>query len=433
MKKSTFIFVGLVLVALIVIAVLLPTSVRGQKNVALGLCNLSTCLNKVTQVAVIQTFTVTPKPMTKTPTSTLTLIPPTKTFTITPSFTPIIISPTLTGTPLPTGVVYYISPAGNDTNPGTLAQPWRTIYKAVNSLQSGQIGIVNAGTYNESINIVRSGITLEASGKVITKNVLISGDSNVFRGFTITDPISDWGIRVNGNNNLAENNEIYNTKQDGIWFFGSYNTFRNNYIHDILTPGLPITHVDCFQTWGWDWNVTNILFENNICINNSDSQYSNQIVQAAPDDPLLTYSDITLRGNLFVIYQPTWAGVDFWWSTGYGQFSNIIAENNTIVNMTRERRAEGINFINVNGATAINNLFIGFGDVQTGYITSTGTASNIHHNAIWNPDGIAPNKSYPNDLWMINPMVDTNYKPLPDSPLCTAGTNGTYIGAYPCK
>jgi hypothetical protein len=42
---------------------------------------------------------------------------------------------------------YYVSTAGSDANPGTLAQPWRTIQKAANSLSAGQTVKILPGTY----------------------------------------------------------------------------------------------------------------------------------------------------------------------------------------------------------------------------------------------------------------------------------------------
>ena len=107
--------------------------------------------------------------------------------------------------------------------------------------------------------------------------------NNVVRGFTITDATANNGIEVNGNFNLFENNEIYKTKQDGIWFFGHDNTFRGNYIHDILDPSIANQfptydeHADCFQTWDWSWDTYNVLFENNIC-DHTRAEGSNQIL-----------------------------------------------------------------------------------------------------------------------------------------------------------
>jgi hypothetical protein len=54
--------------------------------------------------------------------------------------------------PLPpsTGQTFYVSTTGNDSNPGTLAQPWRNVQKALNTLQPGQRALVREGTYEQN-------------------------------------------------------------------------------------------------------------------------------------------------------------------------------------------------------------------------------------------------------------------------------------------
>ena len=47
---------------------------------------------------------------------------------------------------------YYVATTGSDSNPGTLAQPFRTIVKGVSVLKPGETTFVRAGTYAESIN-----------------------------------------------------------------------------------------------------------------------------------------------------------------------------------------------------------------------------------------------------------------------------------------
>lgn len=51
----------------------------------------------------------------------------------------------------------FVSPAGKDTNPGTLTAPWKTIQKAANSAKAGDVVNVRAGTYKEKVQINVSG------------------------------------------------------------------------------------------------------------------------------------------------------------------------------------------------------------------------------------------------------------------------------------
>lgn len=59
--------------------------------------------------------------------------------------------------PSRSGVTYYVSTAGNDTNAGSLAAPWRTIQHAANSVHAGDTVQVEGGTYNEIVTMKTSG------------------------------------------------------------------------------------------------------------------------------------------------------------------------------------------------------------------------------------------------------------------------------------
>jgi len=49
--------------------------------------------------------------------------------------------------PLSTGRAFFVSPSGNDANPGTYTAPWKTLQKAFNTLQPGETAYLRAGTY----------------------------------------------------------------------------------------------------------------------------------------------------------------------------------------------------------------------------------------------------------------------------------------------
>src|SRR5262245_61931814 len=52
--------------------------------------------------------------------------------------------------PPPPGATFYVSPAGSDSNPGTEAQPFRTIQRAANAVGPGNTVIVEDGVYSGS-------------------------------------------------------------------------------------------------------------------------------------------------------------------------------------------------------------------------------------------------------------------------------------------
>lgn len=56
-----------------------------------------------------------------------------------------------------TAGVYYVSPSGDDGNPGTAALPWKTIGKANLMLQPGDTVVIGNGVYNDQISPIRSG------------------------------------------------------------------------------------------------------------------------------------------------------------------------------------------------------------------------------------------------------------------------------------
>ncbi len=133
-------------------------------------------------------------------TSTPTSVPPTATFTPTstlpgptPTFTPV----TPTNTPLPAtntpepGVCSrFVAANGNDGNDGlTTVTPWKTVQKAANSAQPGDVVCVRAGTYNEKITINVSG----TAGAYITFQSY-PGETAVLDGTGITVPADDNGM-----------------------------------------------------------------------------------------------------------------------------------------------------------------------------------------------------------------------------------------------
>ena len=52
--------------------------------------------------------------------------------------------------PPPPGATLYVSPTGSDSNPGTQAQPFRTIQKAADVVNPGSTMIVDDGVYTYS-------------------------------------------------------------------------------------------------------------------------------------------------------------------------------------------------------------------------------------------------------------------------------------------
>jgi len=109
------------------------------------------------------------------------------------------------------GNTYYVSPSGNDTHPGTLSQPWRTIGRAARSVAAGDIVYVRGGVYRESFELDAQGVTearveflsyadekplVEGPGMDSGTAVKLSGSHIRFAGFEVRN--SESGIEMTG-------------------------------------------------------------------------------------------------------------------------------------------------------------------------------------------------------------------------------------------
>ena len=85
---------------------------------------------------------------------------------------------------------YYVSPSGNDNNPGTMGSPLLTIQAGINKAYSGDIVMVLAGTYKEQVTFPRSGDV----GSVITLRGEVDGASTPLAVIDPSDtlPTGDW-------------------------------------------------------------------------------------------------------------------------------------------------------------------------------------------------------------------------------------------------
>jgi hypothetical protein len=92
------------------------------------------------------------------------------------------------------GPAYFVAPAGDDSGPGTLEKPWRTIQKAADSALAGGTVYIRAGTYREKVRIRVSG---SASAGFIT-----------FRSFG-DEAVAIDGTAVPGRNLILLENRDY--------------------------------------------------------------------------------------------------------------------------------------------------------------------------------------------------------------------------------
>ena len=132
---------------------------------------------------------------------------------------------------------FYVDPVnGNDSNSGTIDQPFKTISKGISALTSSGTIYLRGGTYLLS-NYVKPSKSGTASGYFNLwaypgeKPVLdFSGESLGTRGIYLT--VSYWNIK---------GLEIKNAGDNGVYIQGGFNTIENCSIHDNKDSGLQIS------------------------------------------------------------------------------------------------------------------------------------------------------------------------------------------------
>ena len=82
------------------------------------------------------------------------------------------------------GNVYYVSPTGNDANPGTASAPFRTFAKANSVLTAGSTLYIYAGVYNQQLKITKSGtsnawITVQPLGGTVVIDRLYTASAGL--------------------------------------------------------------------------------------------------------------------------------------------------------------------------------------------------------------------------------------------------------------
>ena len=140
---------------------------------------------------------------------------------------------------------YYVTTNGNDDDPGTEAQPWRTIQKAADTLVAGDTVYIKAGTYQERVVPQNSGsvgnyivyaahpghtVTIDGAGIALPQGwgglFDVSGKSYIkISGLRIMNAgpdLNSTGILVDESSHIIiEGNYTYNTVSSGIGVWSS--------------------------------------------------------------------------------------------------------------------------------------------------------------------------------------------------------------------
>jgi len=143
----------------------------------------------------------------------------------------------------PTGpTLYYVSPIGNDTNPGTESLPWKTLAKAASMATAGVTVFIKQGTYNERLVPVNSGT---AEGPITFTSY--PGDSVTIDGEGMRDPTLLSGlIYVDGLKYIKISGlRVLNSATAGIQVKNSSHVaIENNYIDNSYDMGIKVHACD---------------------------------------------------------------------------------------------------------------------------------------------------------------------------------------------
>jgi hypothetical protein len=148
------------------------------------------------------------------------------------------------------GRTYYVATNGNDSNPGTLDRPWRTIQHGADTVAAGETVQVRNGVYNEQVIISNSG---NAESGYISFSAY-PNETPIVDGTEITT--GNNGIVVDGSYIKISGFEIRNWQDTGIcsWNAG-YLEISNCKIHNVGggiglfsgTHDFTVTRVEMYQ------------------------------------------------------------------------------------------------------------------------------------------------------------------------------------------
>jgi hypothetical protein len=182
-----------------------------------------------------------------------------------------------------TGKTYYIATTGSDSNPGTIAAPWRNLDVAGGKVKPGDLIYVRGGTYNSAYAITASGTAgapitfMGYPGETATivapvdsarwDTLSVQGSYLVFDHLHFTDlhnPGSSMEIVAASHDVTLSNCEVYGSLGVGFMLVGSYNLIVRTSIHDngnthknegLYIEGAHNTVRNCLIYNNWDYGL----------------------------------------------------------------------------------------------------------------------------------------------------------------------------------
>ncbi|PYJ83033.1 MAG: hypothetical protein DME22_16740 [Verrucomicrobia bacterium] len=249
------------------------------------------------------------------------------------------------------GAELYVSTQGSDSNPGTSAQPFRTISHAYSLAAPGTTINVLPGMYSDytsgwGLHLAKSGtasspIVLRSQvkgGAIIdgqnaldrNKGIYLDGSYHIIDGFVITRA-PGTGIFIEGSYNQILNNEIHHNGSlaEGQGVYSDQgtrnNSYQANYVHDNGIPGSNLDHG--FYLCGVNETViNNVLVRNAACglqiagyITVSNMKVYNNVMAYNGTSGIILWqalNGVDIKNNM--IYQNGTFGINSWDAHGSG-------------------------------------------------------------------------------------------------------------------
>jgi hypothetical protein len=242
---------------------------------------------------------------------------------------------------------FYVSPSGDDSNPGTMSLPWRTLAKAAGTLTAGQAVYVRAGTYRERLIPQNSGtdgnyiifsaypgetVVIDGTGVVLPRlqglvnirqksYVRVSGFRVVNAGVNVPDGTWNFGIATQASDHIViDRNYIGRTYSIGL----DISQFSNH----VLVDGNEVTDTN-FGSSDNEVAVAIIWFSHHVEVRNNFVHHGNN----EGIDPVAGVHDVTVHHNTVSHMGRQGIYVDSWTEYQYNiTYFNNVSHDNGLIN-----------------------------------------------------------------------------------------------------
>jgi hypothetical protein len=279
--------------------------------------------------------------------------------------------------PTGSGVCYYVSPTGSDSNAGTSAAPFQTIQHAANVVNPGDMVIVRDGTYNNpAISGVGSKLIIMTRGGTASNHVVFTAEHK-------------WGAKIDGLNNTSASGwafsanyiEVRNFECEGFsdTCFDNYNGGSSSGGQFISITGNNIHDVGRYCTTTTTGRDGIFISNDNVTI---EGNQIHDIGRGAPGEVL---SGVTCVDSVNTLhYQNNDHGI--YVDAGFTSANNLTIKNNVFY---RNERGWSIQIYPsaVSNLRVLNNTFLCANPYRSGHITLGAAVTNsaIENNVSWQP------------------------------------------------